>query len=372
MLSSDDSQNSLCDPSLERGRHPLSVTQFLDAMRASGENISLATPSTLSSSTDARLSGAAPAMGNPLTCSQIEREFIQEGLLGFGSYAIAPTPSAYESQQRIDLRKPIGAQQQPATPRRSSVPSSPYPDPSISLETPSPLISRITDFESSLENKLREMEFQQSRAIDNLHNRMEVDRLVQIQNDIKKQIDYSLIQLRRINDTHVLHSGDAYMAATLVDLLEIHAKRLKVFQEELFQEQNAHSGNIKPVAALVIVKQPFPYSIKQLKPINAPLEVHLFTGAKVQIQKLGQVKAELINEDLNPRLKRGNPSPSVQYGNENMNTETQVAVLKRVTFPHGSRMKPINVRFSQEVSRHFKILKISLNNFFVCLVNSPP
>ncbi|MFN7131836.1 MAG: endonuclease/exonuclease/phosphatase family protein, partial [Myxococcales bacterium] len=82
-----------------------------------------------------------------------------------------------------------------------------------------------------------------------------------------------------------------------------HARRLRLYQEELFQAQSGQP--VKPVASLVITKQPFPCTVKQSKSVDDPVDVVLITGAKSEIQAMGQVKAELINkrEDQKQRTK---------------------------------------------------------------------
>ncbi len=74
----------------------------------------------------------------------------------------------------------------------------------------------------------------------------------------------------------------------------------------------------------------------------------LITGAKAEVQKMGPVKAELINEDYTPISKKKNAEPPIQNNTEQMN-EHGLASFKNLIFPHGSRVKTVNMRFSQEV-----------------------
>jgi len=100
---------------------------------------------------------------------------------------------------------------------------------------------------------------------------------------------------------------------------------------------------------LVIAKQPFPCTVKQSKSVDESIDVVLITGAKAEIQALGPVKAELINEDYNPISKKKNTSPAIQNASETMDESLSVS-FKRLIFPHGSRVKSVNMRFSQEVT----------------------
>jgi hypothetical protein len=74
----------------------------------------------------------------------------------------------------------------------------------------------------------------------------------------------------------------------------------------------------------------------------------LLTGAKVEIQKMGPVKAEMLSDDTTPVPKKKNTEPPVQNGVQHMREEG-VAIFRNLMFPHGSRVKTVNIRFSQEV-----------------------
>jgi len=57
----------------------------------------------------------------------------------------------------------------------------------------------------------------------------------------------------------------------------------------------------------------------------------------------------MINEDYNPVSKKKGTQPSVQNGEETIK-DTGVAVFKKLTFPHGSRVKSVNMKFGCEVN----------------------
>jgi hypothetical protein len=210
------------------------------------------------------------------------------------------------------------------------------------------LLSQLASMEESVDNQLKAMKFQQCDVIDEqLHNRVETDKLLKAQGDLRKQIEQSAQRLEQLNDTHILTATDAYRLVCLSDSFALHARRLRLYQEELFQAQSGQP--VKPVASLVITKQPFPCTVKQSKSVDDPVDVVLITGAKSEIQAMGQVKAELINEDYNPISKKKNSAPAIQNAAETMD-ESLMVTFKRLIFPHGSRVKSVNMRFAQEVT----------------------
>lgn len=206
---------------------------------------------------------------------------------------------------------------------------------------------QLAALDQTMESQLKQMKFQQSRVIDNITNRAELDKLLKAQIDYDKQVSAATAKLEALNDTNILPASDAFRLQRLLDSFQLHSRRLRVLREELFQAQSGQP--IKPIAGLVITKQPFPCTVKQSKSVDDPVEVQLLTGSKVDLQHMGPVKAELINEDYNPISKKKNAAPSIQNSSEQMD-DNGVAVFKRLTFPHGSRVKSVNMRFGQEVT----------------------
>jgi hypothetical protein len=79
-------------------------------------------------------------------------------------------------------------------------------------------------------------------------------------------------------------------------------------------------------------------------------QITLLRGAKVETQKMGPAKAEMLSDDTTPVPKKKNTEPPVQNGVQHMREEG-VAIFRNLMFPHGSRVKTVNIRFSQEVPR---------------------
>jgi len=173
--------------------------------------------------------------------------------------------------------------------------------------------------------------------------------------ELGKQISQATQRLEYLNETQILSTADAHRLVSLLDAFALHGRRLRLLQDEIMQAQNEQP--IKPAAALVITKQPFPCTVKQSKSVDEPVDVVLITGAKCEIHSLGQVKAELINEDYNPISKKKNSAPSIQNAVEAMGESLTVS-FKRLVFPHGSRVKSVNMRFSQEITINGVSLRI--------------
>ncbi len=142
--------------------------------------------------------------------------------------ASAPAPQTPPAK-KSNMREPSGLSGSP----HSQIPSS--------SETPSMVISRLYSLEQTIDSQLKAMKFQQSRVIDCLQNRIDLDQLTKTQEEIRKQIRSSVDTLEQINDTHILPSPDAWRLAQLLEALHLDSRRLRIFQEELSQ---AMSGQV--------------------------------------------------------------------------------------------------------------------------------
>lgn len=215
-------------------------------------------------------------------------------------------------------------------------------------------IAHMANVEFTVDNQLKAMKFQQRRVIDNPADREELEMLLRAQAELRKQIEGATVRLEQINETHILNASDAYKLTRMSDTFQVHSTRLRVLQDEIYQLQTAPAGrsvDIKPVAALVIVKQPFPCTVKQSKSVDDPVQVQLITGAKLEMQAAGPVQAELVNEDFNPvpTSKKKNSVPPIQ-NNQELLDESGIATFKQLTFPHGSRVKSVTMRFAVDLT----------------------
>jgi len=172
---------------------------------------------------------------------------------------------------------------------------------------------------------------------------------------VREHIARSVEALHQLNDAQLLAPNNAHRLIALLDKLELHDKRLRIYHKEL---ESALSKSHAPAAtaALIITRQPFPCTIKQGKSIDEPVEVTLLTGTSAEVQKLGPVRAEMVCEDT-PVTKKKNAEPSIQNGIQHM-TEEGVALFPNMMFPHGSRVKTVNIRFSQELVVNGQVMTI--------------
>lgn len=208
--------------------------------------------------------------------------------------------------------------------------------------SPKGLLARINLLEQTIDGQLKSLKYLQSNLMEELFSNQhanhmaEVTKVQQTQEEISRLLTHSIDTLTNLNDTQLLAAADAHKLALLLDKLDLHAQRLRIYQDEL---NNTLSGRpYEPTAALIITQQPFPCTIKQGKSIDEPVEVSLsfdmlqpgsacflsavccflqitlLTGAKVEIQKMGPVKAEMLSEENNPPPKKKSNEPPIQNG----------------------------------------------------------
>jgi hypothetical protein len=248
-----------------------------------------------------------------------------------------------------DLRTPMGG---PRSPMAGGTIQLAQPQSSSSLQqgpSPEDMISRLHAMDAQLDNQLKALKFRQRRVLESSMQAIpgQVDELLESQDSISKNLREAIKTLESIYENHVLTSSAGFILISTLDSFKFHMKQLQILQEEINQARQG--GPFKPSAALVVSKQPFPCTVKQMKSLDDPVEVKLITGAKVDITGVGVVRAEMINEDYNPVPKKKNTQPSVQNAEEPIK-ETGVAVFKKLTFPHGSRVKSVNMKFGAEVN----------------------
>lgn len=184
--------------------------------------------------------------------------------------------------------------------------------------SPKGLLARINLLEQTIDGQLKSLKYLQSNLMEELginphiNQTAEVNKVQQIHEEVSRHLTNSIDTLTNLNDTQLLAAADAHKLAILMDKLDLHTQRLRIYQEEL---NNALSGRpYVPTAALIITQQPFPCTIKQGKSIDEPVEITLLTGAKVEIQKMGPVKAEMLNEEATPSPKKKSTEPPIQNG----------------------------------------------------------
>eukprot|EP00005_Dracoamoeba_jomungandri_P006266 CAMPEP_0174262240 /NCGR_PEP_ID=MMETSP0439-20130205/12859_1 /TAXON_ID=0 /ORGANISM="Stereomyxa ramosa, Strain Chinc5" /LENGTH=641 /DNA_ID=CAMNT_0015346921 /DNA_START=20 /DNA_END=1942 /DNA_ORIENTATION=- len=264
---------------------------------------------------------------------------------------------AQTSTQKPNIRKPLlGMQPSEAPQSPTRPPIAPLQSNAIRSATPLELINQLAHHDVTVENQLKAMRFRQRRVLENYSDQAGMDNLIKNQEQLKRQIDHSISQLKILNDMHILPAPEAYKLWKMLDSFDLHSRKLKVFQEEIFAFRT-NPNNPEPVASLVITAQPFPCTVKQSKSVDDPVEVSLFTGARADLHSLGIVKAELINEDYNPVSKKKNAAPSIRNAEEKMD-ETGVCRFKQLIFPHGSRVKSVNMRFATEVNLSGRIVRL--------------
>eukprot|EP01095_Lingulamoeba_sp_RSL-Kostka_P005020 TRINITY_DN1634_c0_g2_i1.p1 TRINITY_DN1634_c0_g2~~TRINITY_DN1634_c0_g2_i1.p1 ORF type:complete len:728 (+),score=240.98 TRINITY_DN1634_c0_g2_i1:560-2743(+) len=169
------------------------------------------------------------------------------------------------------------------------------------------------------------------------------------------QIEMINMCTKTIDDLHYIHHNYLLAPSYLCKLYDaqeeliIIRNKLKVFQEELYHYSQPHqSDDQRCFATLIIIKQPFPKSIKQhtksTSSVEDPTSVELVTGPKTDARPVTSVKAELIYEEY--RAKRG--SFTILNDEQDLD-ENKIASFTDLRFPHGTRLKMVRLQFSLEV-----------------------
>ncbi|KAL6048396.1 Signal transducer and activator of transcription [Balamuthia mandrillaris] len=300
-------------------------------------------------------------LGEPAVSIPVSTTSTSTSSASSSSSASTPSSSASTSTPKPNIRKTIrkGRKNQtieerpPPTPLESAAAA----EVSMALQagqTAPGLIIQLNQLHLAIENQLKNMRYQQRRLLETLPPPEQLSQLLKTQGELMQKIDKASAQLKYINDTIILTTQEAHKLVLLLEALALDARILSLYQEELARFQ-CDPPNREPVAALVITKQPFPCTVKQSKSVDETVEVRLLMGAVVDLNDASEVKAELMNEEYHPahntntKRKVANASfPSIQNGSERMD-EAGVATFKRLTFPHGSRVKSVNMRFTADL-----------------------
>jgi len=113
--------------------------------------------------------------------------------------------------------------------------------------------------------------------------------------------------------------------------------QLEIFEEELKYYSSKKYNNL---AAIVIIKQPFPLSIRQNKPLEGEITVRLLSGSTYTAVPSGPIQVQIVTSSSSKSQK--NP---LTVKNENKDMENGVAVFNNLIFPHGTRKKAIHLKF---------------------------
>jgi hypothetical protein len=143
---------------------------------------------------------------------------------------------------------------------------------SRSGDTPKGLLARINMLEQTIDGQLKSLKYLQSNLMEDLTNTAELTKVQQTQEEINRHLTHSIDTLNQLNDTQILVAIDAHRLSNMLDKLDLHTQRLRIYQEEL-----THAVSGQPyvsTATLIITQQPFPCTIKQGKSIDEPVEVH--------------------------------------------------------------------------------------------------
>eukprot|EP01102_Stenamoeba_stenopodia_P007062 TRINITY_DN1973_c0_g1_i1.p1 TRINITY_DN1973_c0_g1~~TRINITY_DN1973_c0_g1_i1.p1 ORF type:complete len:620 (+),score=154.28 TRINITY_DN1973_c0_g1_i1:310-2169(+) len=167
------------------------------------------------------------------------------------------------------------------------------------------------------------------------------DLLLQVENDSSAN--------QRLFSNHVIEPKGLFQIVELEHLLYIHTQQLKLYHHELqYLKQSTPNSPARGFACLVVAKQPFPKTIKQLtkcsSPGEDPITVLFMKGGKTEVMPNGKVKATLIFDDYQGKKQ----TLEVQQDTQELDNSNQ-AVFSNLRFPSGTRMKTARLQFTLDV-----------------------
>ncbi len=146
-------------------------------------------------------------------------------------------------------------------------------------------------------------------------------------------------------DDTMLASGElAHMHAIDYEL-RLLGLQLGIYESEL---RAVLTGTVQADAltCLVIAQQPFPISVKQGKPVSQPTLLRVLKAARAVIKPLGPAQAAIVSGSSKAKKQQtvkvdGNEAP--------LDDSALTAQFAALSFPVGSRLKPVSLQFSLQV-----------------------
>eukprot|EP01087_Luapelamoeba_hula_P016737 TRINITY_DN516_c6_g1_i1.p1 TRINITY_DN516_c6_g1~~TRINITY_DN516_c6_g1_i1.p1 ORF type:complete len:751 (+),score=126.06 TRINITY_DN516_c6_g1_i1:143-2395(+) len=163
------------------------------------------------------------------------------------------------------------------------------------------------------------------------------------QRQTKMKIEEELAYLRQIISSHILDPPDLHKHSFLRQDLELQLKQVDLYHREL---QTLVQPGPRCIAALSIVKQPFPLIISKNKQISDDeLEVRLLTGAVTEIKSCALAKAILI---IDNHQTKGIAEKSLGDDEQPLDLSKQTAKFP-LKFLQGTRKNSVTLKFSMQL-----------------------
>lgn len=148
-----------------------------------------------------------------------------------------------------------------------------------------------------------------------------------------------LLDGRLLRPTEVATAHDALGELRLAALLaDMHTRELAQLA----------AGIVDPstLACLAIQRQPFPCSVKQNKPVGDATLLRVLTGARVNVTPVTQCKVVVVAPTSSKSKKQ-----AVTVVNDEVGLDSNlVARFGALSFPTGSRLKSVQLKFAVQVS----------------------
>lgn len=163
----------------------------------------------------------------------------------------------------------------------------------------------------------------------------------------KAENDLGIIQ--QIVTNYIVEPRDLFSLGEIRQDLYIHVQQLRLYHHELqYLKQSTPNAPVRGFACLVVSKQAFPKTIKQLTKCSSagedPVTVAFIRGAKTEVLPNGKVKASISFDDHSGKKQ----AFEIQNDVVELDGDNQ-AVFANLRFPSGTRMKPVRLQFSLDV-----------------------
>eukprot|EP01103_Thecamoeba_quadrilineata_P013946 TRINITY_DN401_c0_g3_i1.p1 TRINITY_DN401_c0_g3~~TRINITY_DN401_c0_g3_i1.p1 ORF type:complete len:653 (-),score=131.78 TRINITY_DN401_c0_g3_i1:75-1961(-) len=257
----------------------------------------------------------------------------------FTESPISPSPSSSPSQK---IPPNVKIDEHPL-----SIPS-PY---SNQVLSPVPNSNKLYDLlvlQSSINQKLEDMRLLQKT----MPLPPPVDLSERLDNDQRGAIttlEMALQQIQHTLSSETLEPHDLFKIILFRQEFSVQMLQLRLFQAELQYLRNL--GPARCFASLVIIKQPFPKTLKQgtksSNHVEDPITIRLIRATRTEICPIGKAKAVVTYDDYQGK------KHTLEIQNDCQDLDDQgIATFFNIRFPTGTRMKAVRLQFAVPVKYH--------------------
>ena len=160
--------------------------------------------------------------------------------------------------------------------------------------------------------------------------------------ECKAAIDWSQKRLNQIIDSVIVDPREMELMLQLLEQLSFQDIQILLFIHEL---KSIQRNTLQPCAALIIIAQPFPSSVKQNKNLDETLAVRLLLSAKCEFAGNCVVRGDIVNQG--PSKGKRN---TIGVENNEKYISDGIASFNDIRFPNGTRLKSVQLKFAARVN----------------------